>query len=129
MTGSRNVRANQLDNKINFHNKKKSKYFVDLKNSTTFAPVKRNTMRKFRASEWESLLSRNERSRKCQVSQKRGNSSVGRAQPCRKKIRFTTLARERDTKEKIRRKTRTFRASEWENLLSHNERSRKCQVS
>ena len=94
--------------------KKHSKSFASLKNSTTFAPVKRNTIRNFRASEWESLLSRNEHSRKCRVAQKRGNSSVGRAQPCRKIIRFTTLASICDTKKQIRRN------AEIAQLVEHN---------
>ena len=44
-------------------------------------------MRNFRASECESLLSPNERRRKCRVTKLRGNSSVGRAQPCPNRIR------------------------------------------
>ena len=54
------------------------------------------------------------RSRKCQVSQKRGNSSVGKTQPCRKIIRFPTLARKCDTKEKIRKN------AEIAQLVEHN---------
>ena len=86
--------------------KKSLIFFAGLKKRATFAPVKRNTQRfscemqaefscqrmgKFTFTQWAQPKKPNLRS-KC------GNSSVGRAQPCPKEIRFPTLARWAKTK-------------------------------